>query len=80
MQRVQVTPGSVWQPGLFPRKNGTKAAGRRGVREGYGPGTRQSCLLFMRPGGGDTGVCDVILYASLYVWNISSQIFKERDA
>lgn len=66
------------QPGLFPRKNGTKAARNCGVREGCGPGIRESCLLFMQPGGGDTGVCYIIFMPFCMSGIFHHEFLKER--
>ena len=59
--------GFLQQPGLFPRKNGTKAARNSGASEGLGPRMRKSCLLSTQLGGvGGTPVF-VKLFLCLFI-------------
>lgn len=66
------------QPELFPRKTGTKAAARCGIREGCGPGIRRSCLLLMQPGGGDTGIGDIIIMPFCMSGIFHHKFFKRK--
>lgn len=49
-------------------------------REGRGPGIRKSCLLFLQPGGGDTGVCDVIFMPLCMSGIFHQEFLRERGA
>ena len=51
-----------------------------GLREGPGPRARKSCLLFVSPGGGYTGVCYMIFMPFCMARMLQNEFLKERGA